>query len=126
MSSKLPRLRFYLDENFPVPAGKFLKSIRQSVKFVVYDKNARSKSDLWQLKQATKLKRIFLALDRDFTHQESLMDLIRKSPGVILVHSSDPSSEKIKQILHKLIKKLESKKLSGKICVATVDKISLK
>lgn len=124
MSSKLPRLRFYLDENFPVSAGKFLKYIAQNVKFAIHSDSTRSKSDIWQLKYATKDRRILLALDNDFKYTEALLELAIKSPGVLLVQSANPTSEKVIQILKSVIKKLTQNKISGKICIASINKIS--
>lgn len=124
MSSELPRLKFYLDENFPVPTGEFLKSLRQNVKSVVDDALARQKSDSWQIKQAIKTGRVFLALDKDFQHQQ-YSELIKKSPGVLLIRSANPHHEKINRILRRLIrgKQLTEKKIMGKICIASIDRV---
>lgn len=124
MSSELPRLKFYLDENFPVPAGEFLKSLRQNVKYVISDQSARQKSDSWQIKQATKTGRVFLALDKDFQHQQ-YAELVKKSLGILLIRSASPHHDKINRILRKLItgKQLTEKKISGKVCIASTDKV---
>lgn len=123
MTSKLPRLRFYLDENFPVPAGKFLCSMCQNVKHVINTRSARERSDEWQLKYAAKNKRIFIALDRDFKHRKSLQELIIKSPGLILIKSSNPQTDKIIQILKKVQREITKNKIKGKICLASMDKL---
>lgn len=123
MSSKLPRLRFYIDENFPKSAGKFLKSLRQNVKFVTEIKKARHKSDLWQLQYAIKDQRILLVLDQDFRHQKYLLNMVRKSYGILLIQSSDPSASKVIRILKKVLKDITIRKINGKICIASVDKI---
>lgn len=123
MSAKLPRLKFYLDENFPVPGGKFLKSMRQNVVFAVYLKQAKQKSDIWQLKYAIKTNRILVALDKDFSYQKQLIGLTKSSEGVILIKSSDPNLKKLNQILDKLLKNISQTKISGKICVVSIDKI---
>lgn len=120
----MPRLRFYADENFPAQAGKFLRSIFQNVEFAVENQKARGKPDSWQLKYAIKSKRILLVLDNDFKCEETLLDLAKKSLGVLLVKSADPRTMKVIQILRKAIKSISKNKLSGKICIASVDKIS--
>jgi len=123
LSPKLPRLRFYLDENFPVSAGKFLKSMRQNVISAVETKHTRKKSDAWQLKYAIKHNRILLVLDKDFSFQKQLLGLAGKSMGVILVKNSDPSSKQWINIFSKLLKSISQTKISGKICIASIDKI---
>lgn len=123
MNSKLPRLRFYLDENFPVSAGKFLKSMRQNVVSAVKTKHARQRSDVWQLKYAIKNNRILLVLDKDFSFQKQLFGLASKSMGVILVKNSDPSPKQWINIFSKLLKDISETKISGKICIASIDKI---
>lgn len=123
MSPRPYKFRFYIDENFPVPAGKFLKSLGHNVYFVVYDKIGRGKTDLWHLKQTIKEKRILLGLDRDFQHFKILANLVRKSSGIIFISSSDLKSEKIIPILKKLLNTLTENKICGKICIASVDKI---
>ncbi len=123
MSPRPPKFHFYLDENFPVPAGKFLKSLGHNVLFVVEKKKLRGLTDLSQIKESNRQKRIFIALDKDFFVNESLKGAIKKGQGIILVGSADPSSEKVIMILKKLLKKISSQKLEGKICRASIDKI---
>ena len=123
MVKRVNKYRFYLDENFPVPSGKFLKNLGHNVLHVVDNKSTRSLSDLSQIKNAHKQKRIFLALDRDFLSNKSLHIQISRGPGVILVRSSDPNHKKINEIMSKLIKQFSSKTVSGMICVASIEKI---
>lgn len=101
-----------------------MKYIAQNVKLAIHSDSTRSKSDIWQLKYATKDKRILLALDNDFKYTEALLELAIKSPGVLLVQSANPTSEKIVQILKSVIKKLTQNKISGKICIASITKIN--
>jgi predicted nuclease of predicted toxin-antitoxin system len=116
------KFRFYLDENFPVPSGKFLKNLGHNVVHVVDNKITRSLSDSNQIKRAIKQNRIFLALDRDFLTNKSLHALISKSPGVILIKSSDPNFQKINEIIGKLIKKFTKKSVEGMICISSTEK----
>lgn len=125
MNARPLKFRFYLDENFPVPAGKFLKSLGHNVKEVVNCPELRNLTDLAQLKIARKNKRIFIALDKDFATNEELFGVIESGPGVILIGSSDPNPEKVKMILSKVFKKLSVNVISGKILSATIDKTEI-
>lgn len=124
MSPRPLKFRFYLDENFPTRIGKFLGSIGHNVKYVVTNKTLRAKSDLWHLKQAIREKRIILGSDQDFKNFRLLLDLVVKSPGVIDIRTSDLSSKKIERILNRLLKKLTESRITGRICIASIDKIS--
>ena len=121
MSPKLVRLKLYLDENFPVPAGMFLKENRHSVKFT--EKFSKGKPDIYQVKAATKQKRILVSLDKDFKINESLTGVINKSFGVILIVCSQTDSENIIRILKKQMNFLNPKLIKGKVCRVSFDKI---
>lgn len=124
MSPRPPKYRFYLDENFPAPSGKFLQSLSHNVFYVVQNEKLRSRSDLFQIKEAAKRKRIFLALDKDFKVNPSLSGAISRGPGVVLVSSSDPTSKRIKDILKMLLKDFSETKVRGKICYVSINKTS--
>lgn len=123
---KLPKFRFYLDENFPVPAGKFLKSKGHNVLHVTSKNKFRGLSDFEQIRHASKDKRILMALDKDFKTNANLSAKIKKSPGVILITSSDPNSEKIISILKHLLSEISSVRIKGKICRISIDKYEIK
>lgn len=122
MSPKVNKFRFCLDENFPAPAGKFLRELGHNVKFIAYDNNLRSFSDYRLLEFANKDKRIFLALDKDFRCNKSLHNIITKGSGVILVMSSDPGSHKVKRIVQKWIGDFSKNTLHGKLWILSIDK----
>jgi len=119
------KYRFYLDENFPAPAGKFLKSKGHNVLQVVDMPEFRAKSDLTQIKNATKSGRILVALDRDFKSNNSLKNSTEKSNGVLLIVSADPSSEKVISILKKALKDNQLNNLDGKLCRASINEIKI-
>jgi predicted nuclease of predicted toxin-antitoxin system len=123
LSPRHPKFRFYLDENFPAPAGEFLKSRGHNVFSVISKKKLRSLSDLNQIKEANRQDRILVALDKDFKANPVLTGKIRDGQGVILIESADPRSEKIVNILRKTLKDMSETKLRGKICCASIDKI---
>lgn len=125
MGKRTNKLRLYLDENFPAPSGKFLKSLGHNILQVIDQDSRRSLSDLSQIKKADKDKRIFLALDKDFLSNKSLHIQISKGPGVILLSSSDPNYKKINAIMTKLLKKINNEIICGMICVASIEKIEL-
>lgn len=124
MSPRHVKFRFYVDENFPYPAGKFLKSLDHNVQ--ITKPTSKDITDLNQIKTAIKEERILASLDKDFKINASLLELIGKSPGVILIESSDPRSEKIISIFARHLKSLSRKKLKGKVCRLSIDKIIFK
>ena len=125
MSPRPNKFRFYLDENFPAPAGKFLKSNGHNVVQVIDLQEFRSKSDLFQIRKATKEKRILVALDKDFFGNKNLENAISKSCGVLLISSADPDSSKVIEIIKHVIKFKNLNKIKGKLCIASSDKINI-
>lgn len=123
MSPKHVRLRLYLDENFPAPAGMFLKNEHQSVSFT--RKKDKGVSDETQIIKATRDRRILVSLDKDFHVNNSLRGLIRKSPGVILVNCARTDSENIINILKKNLNLMNINELKGKICRISIDKYKI-
>lgn len=120
MSPKHVRLMLYLDENFPVPAGMFLKKQRHSVFFTL--KLSKGCSDEAQIKTATKNNRILVSLDKDFQVNEKLKGFISKSPGVILISCSQTDSNNIIKIINKQIHTVSPIEIKGKICRISIDK----
>lgn len=125
MSPRPNKFRFYLDENFPAPARKFLKSKGHNVAQVIDLEEIRSKSDFAQVEIAVKNKRILVTLDKDFMADESMGNLIKQSCGVLLIRSADPNSDKVISILKKILRSSHLNNLTGKICIASIDKISI-
>lgn len=121
MKLKHVRLRLYLDENFPAPAGMFLKKQRHNVSLT--SKAEKGGSDEIQIKTATKSNRILVSLDKDFKINEQLEGLIRKSPGVILISYSQTDSDNIIKIIDKQMCVINSEKIKGKVCRISIDKI---
>ena len=123
MSPKHVRLRLYLDENFPVPAGMFLKGEHQSIFFT--KKKDKGNSDQDQIKLATKRKMILVSLDKDFQVNDNLKGLVKKSLGVILINSGQPDSENIINIFKKNLNYINIKQLNGNICRISIDKFEI-
>ncbi len=124
MNPKLPKFRFYCDENFPIQTGKFLKSLSHNVEYSISRQKTRSLSDYAQIKKATKEQRIFISLDRDFRANKGLIEMAKKSYGVIIIQGSDLHPNRINRILKKHLKNISENKIKGKICRLSVDKIS--
>ena len=123
MSPKHVRLSLYLDENFPVPAGMFLKKQRHSVTFTSsLDKGC---SDEAQIKIATKSNRILVSLDKDFKVNKELKGLISKSPGIILISCSQTDSDNIMKIIDKQIHIISLAEIKGKVCRISIDKLNI-
>lgn len=120
MSPRHVRLRLYLDENFPAPAGLFLKKEHQSVAFT--KKKDKGVSDENQIKIATREKRILVSLDKDFKVNDNLKGLIDKSPGVILINCSQTDSDNVINIFKKNLNSINIGEIKGKICRISIDK----
>lgn len=125
LGKRTDKLRLYLDENFPAPSGKFLRSLGHNILQVIDQKSSISLSDLSQIRKANKDKRILVALDKDFLFNKSLHTLISKGPGVILLKSSDTNYKKLNEIMMKLLKKINHEIIQGMICIASIEKIEL-
>ena len=122
-SPKHVRLRLYLDENFPAPAGLFLKNEHQSVSFT--KKKDKGNSDEDQMKAATKEKRILVSLDKDFKVNDNLKGLICKSMGVVLINCSQTDSENIINIFKKHLHSISNSEIKGRICRISIDKYEI-
>ena len=123
MSPRRVRLKLYLDENFPVPAGMFLRSEHQSV--LLTNKKNKGLSDEDQIRTATKEERILVSLDKDFKINDNLIGLIKKSPGVLLVCCTLTDSESVINIFKKHLHAINSEKLNGSICRISIDKYDI-
>lgn len=103
MTSHPPKFKFYLDENFPVPAGKFLRSLGHTVVEGIKILKKPGLSDKRHLVTSIRQKAILLAFDRDFRINPDLKEMIKKSLGVILIEATNT--------------------IKGKICCVSIDKI---
>ena len=117
------KFKFYLDENFPVPAGSFLRSLGHNVVVGIKILKKSGVSDQKHILESTKQKAILLALDRDFKIDSKYKEMIKNSPGVILIEATDTKTETATNILKKILKSLTSNKIKGKILCASIDKI---
>ncbi|HLC43659.1 MAG TPA: DUF5615 family PIN-like protein [Patescibacteria group bacterium] len=88
MVSYRHKFRFYLDENFPVPAGKFLRTLGHTVFEGLKILKKPGLSDSRHLNEAIKQSAILLSYDRDFWIDPKHRRRIAKSHGVILISPS--------------------------------------
>lgn len=123
MTSHPPKFKFYLDENFPVPAGKFLRSLGHNVIEGVKVLKKPGLSDEKHLKESIRQDAILIAFDRDFIINPNLKEMAKKSVGVILIEATDTKPETAQRILRKILKILTKNTIKGKICCASIDKI---
>ena len=126
LTRRQPKFKFYLDENFPVPAGKFLKTLGHNVIYGIKILGAAGLSDFRHIKESTKQSAILLAFDRDFIINDDLVARVSKSPGMILIHATDTKSSTAKKILQKVLKDLTENTIKGKVCYASIDRIEYK
>lgn len=117
------KFKFYLDENFPVPAGSFLKSLGHTVVEGLKILGQAGLSDQKHFQASIKQEAILLVFDRDFMIDPKYREMIKKSRGVILIEATDTKTETACRILRKVLKVLTENKIKGKICCASVDKI---
>jgi len=117
------KFKFYLDENFPVPAGSFLKSLGHNVVSGIKILREAGLSDQKHLQACIKQKAILLAFDRDFMIDTKYSKMIASSCGIILIEATDTRPETAKKILQKVFKDITDNKIKGKICCASIDKI---
>lgn len=123
MTPRQPKFKFYLDENFPVPAGKFLKRLGHNVVYGIKILGEAGLSDFKHIKESTKQNAILLAFDRDFVINKDLVARATKSSGVMLIIVADTKPSTAEKILRKILKNLTENAIKGKICHASVDKI---
>lgn len=123
MSPRPDKFHFYTDENFPAPAGEFLRSKGHSVFMSIEKKNLRTATDLYQIREAARRNCIFITLDHDFRTNESLAGAICRSPGVILIYATDFNSINIIKIIKKHLSVISESKILNKVCRISIDKI---
>lgn len=123
MVSYRHKFRFYLDENFPVPTGKFLRALGHTVLEGLKILKKPGLSDSRHLSEATKREAILLSFDRDFWVDPKHRGKIAKSHGIILISATDTKSKTSEKIMKKLLKVLTKNQIKGKICCVSVDKI---
>jgi predicted nuclease of predicted toxin-antitoxin system len=122
--SRPRKFKFYLDENLPVPAGNFLRSLGHNVIEGLKILKREGATDLKHLKESTKQDAILLAYDRDFKVDSKYQEMIRKSPGVILVEATNTKTDTTKNILIKILKSLTINQIKGKVLCASNDKLT--
>lgn len=125
MAPRPRKYTFYLDENFPIPAGKFLRTLGHTVYEGLKVLGKAGKPDYQHLKASTKMGAILLSFDRDFVINLDLKEKIQRSPGVILVEATDTRPQTAKRVLYKVLKVITRRSIEGKICRASIDRIKI-
>ena len=121
MPSKKIRVRLYADENFPIPSVTHLRSYGVSV-IHAYDLGLTNKSDKTHIKQARKLQRTLITIDRDFLYYNEVTS--RGSAGAIVVSTGSVTPEHINQICHKALPKISQNFAKGAFIKITMSKIT--
>lgn len=119
------KFKFYLDENFPVPTGKFLRTLGHTIFEGLKIVKKSGLSDSRHIKDATKLEAILVSCDRDFWVDPKHRGKIAKSCGVVLISATDTKPKTSEKIMLKLLKVLTKNQIAGKICCVSVDKIEV-
>lgn len=124
MSPRPRKYSFYLDENFPLPAGLFLRKLGHSVYEGLKILKKPGLPDYKHLDAAKKLGAIVVSFDRDFVVNRDLKEKVKNAPGLILVEAADTKSETAQRILLKVLKSIAHKSMTGRICRASIDKVT--
>ena len=123
LSPRPPKFAFYLDENFPEAAGKFFSDHGHRV----YDGKRMlgfGQSDIAQLTAAIRRKAILVSFDKDFFVDDDLRARVSVSPGVILMQSARANLNDLRIIIARVLKDATPNMFSGKVCSASIDRIS--
>jgi predicted nuclease of predicted toxin-antitoxin system len=94
-------MRFFLDENFPAAAFKFLKTLGHEV-VCALDHYPPGTDDVTLFDQAQRQKAIFLTTDKDFFHTVPWLHPHRTSP-VIAITLDQPNRQRILNRLQAVI-----------------------
>lgn len=121
MPYKKPRLRLYADECFPVTTVTFLKSLGFSV-IHAYDLKLTGYSDKFHLKQALKLSRTLITLDRDFLYYKQTS--LSNHPGVIVISGGSTTPTHVNLICQKVLPTISQNSVSEALIVITSTKIT--
>lgn len=103
---------FFLDENFPKPAGKYLESLGYQI-FDIRNTKNEGLEDRAIFEMAQNHKAIFLTTDRDFFH--TIPYLFKSHHGVIVITLSQPNRKRIIGKLMWAIENLDLSNISNKI-----------
>ena len=120
MPSKKSHIQLYADECFPIPSVTHLKSLGYSVVHAFDLKHVR-KQDRFHLKQAQKLDRILITLDRDFIYYEQAS--LSNHPGVIVISTGSAIPKSVDRVCEKLLKSTSEDFVHESLVKATRDKV---
>jgi len=105
-------MNFFLDENFPKSAAKYLVSIGHQVEDIrATNKEGISDKKIFEMAQSEKA--IFLTTDRDFFH--TIPYLFEKHYGVIVIALRQPNRQLILEKLIWVIQNLDISNIQNKI-----------
>ena len=121
MPSKKIRIRLYADENFPLPAVMYLKSLGISIVHA-YDLNLVEKNDKVHIREAKKLRRTIISIDRDFLYYSDIS--LQDSYGAIIVSTGNPTSQHIGEICKKALIKITPNYTRGAFIKISIDKMT--
>gem|GEM_PF-4991909 len=121
MSPRPPKFTFYLDENFPVAAGKFFRSVGHRT--IDGRRHGASRSDFYHIDRATKLGAVLVSLDRDFLVNNDLRQRAFGSAGVLYIETTSTSLLQLGRLLRKVLTAATANSFRGKLCVVSSTKM---
>ena len=108
---------FYLDEGVPIAVATTFRTLGCNAATV--PTHLRSATDIVQLAYATKLGRIFVAIDRDFIGYMFPARRIIESPGIIFFITTVPTERQLTKLVHRAVNYINQTTISGKICLVS-------
>lgn len=122
MSPRTHKFVFYLDENFPEPAGKFFRELGHKV----IDGKRQigfGKTDRQHLATAKKMGAVLVSVDRDFRIDRDLYQQVQLSPGIILIRSGVTNLTTYRTVIRRILKQSSPHQFEGKLCQASFEEI---
>lgn len=104
-------MRFFLDENFPKSAERYLVSRGHTV-FDIRGSSEEGIDDLHIFKLAQQKEAVFLTTDRDFFH--TIPHLFPRHFGIVIIALRQPNRQAILSRLYWFIERYEKETLNGK------------
>lgn len=109
-------MNFFLDENFPLSCGEYLRSEGHSI-FDIRNTVHSGRDDQFVFGLAQEVSAIFLTTDKDFFH--TVPHLYAEHSGIIVIALKTPNRESIMQKLRWAYKNLELNNFKSRVVLLT-------
>lgn len=123
MPRKKNHLQLYADECFPMLSVTHLRSLGYSIEHA-FDRGNIRKSDFFHFKEAKKIGKVLITLDRDFLFIKD--EYLNNSPGVIVLSGGTPVPKNINLLSEIVMKYISKEYAKDSYIQVTRDKITKK